>query len=235
MINVIPASRRYSSDHGWLQTYWLFSFSDYHDPQNIHFGALRVFNDDTVQPGGGFPDHPHREMEIITIPLSGELTHTDSMGNRTVVKAGEVQCISAGTGIIHSEYNLADVPVHLYQIWIFPAVSELPPSYAQLAFDPFMWNNQLAPVASGQAIHNVVPIHANATIYRGSFDEGHIAEYPIGENRCIFIYVTGGQLRVNDTILNANDQARISEEQFLEFEAIDATDLVLIDVPPHKG
>ncbi len=118
MIDIIKADQRHFSDFGWLQTYWLFSFSSYFDPQNIRFGSLRVFNDDVVNPGTGFPTHPHEEMEIITIVLEGEMTHQDSMGNKTVIKAGDVQRMSAGTGLTHSEYNLAEKPVHFYQIWI---------------------------------------------------------------------------------------------------------------------
>ena len=120
MIEIVKAGARHLSDFGWLKTYWLFSFSDYYDPRNIQFGALRVFNDDVVQPGTGFPTHPHEEMEIVTIVLDGEMTHQDSMGNKTVIRTGDVQRMSAGTGLTHSEYNLADRPVHFYQIWIFP-------------------------------------------------------------------------------------------------------------------
>lgn len=129
MIKIIPKGKRHFSDFGWLKTYWLFSFSDYFDPDNTRFGALRVFNDDIVAPGTGFPTHPHREMEIITIVLEGEITHKDSMGNKMVIRAGDVQRMSAGTGIIHSEFNLGDEPVHFYQIWIYPDEAELQPGY----------------------------------------------------------------------------------------------------------
>jgi len=114
MINIVHASQRHFSDFGWLKTYWLFSFSDYFDPENIQFGALRVFNDDIVAPGTGFPTHPHREMEIITVVLSGAVTHADSMGNKAVIKAGDVQRMSAGTGLTHSEFNLENEPVHFF-------------------------------------------------------------------------------------------------------------------------
>ena len=120
MIQVITATERHFSDFGWLKTYWLFSFADYYDPGNIQFGALRVFNDDVVEPGAGFPTHPHEEMEIITLVQSGEITHEDSMGNRAVMRAGEVQRMSAGTGLTHSEFNLGREPVHFFQVWILP-------------------------------------------------------------------------------------------------------------------
>ena len=120
MIKTIRADERHFSDYGWLKTYWLFSFDTYHDPANLNHGALRVFNDDVVKPGTGFPTHSHREMEIITTVLSGEVTHEDSLGNRAVIRPGDVQRMTAGTGIAHSEYNRGSGPVHFYQIWIFP-------------------------------------------------------------------------------------------------------------------
>ena len=134
MIRVIRARDRHFNDFDWLQTFWLFSFADYYDTANLQFGALRVLNDDVVQPGMGFPTHPHREMEIITVPLVGEMTHADSMGNRAVIRAGDVQRMSAGTGLTHSEFNLARKPVHFYQIWIFPDRAELKPTYDQRSF-----------------------------------------------------------------------------------------------------
>ncbi|OQW95695.1 MAG: hypothetical protein BWK77_07025 [Verrucomicrobia bacterium A1] len=118
MTQVIRAAQRHFSDFGWLKTFWLFSFSDYYDPENVQFGTLRVFNDDVVAPGTGFPAHPHQEMEIITVVLEGEMTHEDSMGNQAVIRAGDVQRMSAGTGLTHSEFNLADKPVHFYQVWV---------------------------------------------------------------------------------------------------------------------
>jgi len=120
MIEIVKANQRRFSDREWLQTYWLFSFASYYDPRNIRFGALRVFNDDVVQPGEGFPTHPHEEMEIITVVLDGEITHADSMGNKAVIRAGDVQRMSTGTGLTHSEFNIGESPVHFYQIWLFP-------------------------------------------------------------------------------------------------------------------
>mgnify|MGYP001812022466 FL=1 len=125
---IIPANQRHFTNMGWLQTYWLFSFSNYYDPANMGHGKLRVFNDDVVRPKTGFPTHPHEEMEIITIVLKGEISHKDSMGNGGVIRAGEVQRMSAGTGLTHSEYNEADLDLHFFQIWILPDESGLPPS-----------------------------------------------------------------------------------------------------------
>jgi redox-sensitive bicupin YhaK (pirin superfamily) len=148
MIQVIRASERHFTDYNWLQTYWLFSFADYYDPDNIQFGALRVVNDDVVQPHKGFGTHPHEEMEIITIVLEGEVTHADSLGTKAVIRAGDVQRMSAGTGIRHSEFNLGDVPAHFYQIWLYPDTRGVEPGYGQQSFAAADRTNRLLPVAS---------------------------------------------------------------------------------------
>ena len=170
MIKIIDSDRRHFSDFGWLKTYWLFSFSSYYDPENIQFGALLVLNYDVVDPGTGFPTHPHEEMEIITVVLEGEITHEDSMGNKSVIRRGDVQRMSAGTGLTHSEFNLANEPVHFYQIWILPGEGGLSPSYDQKRFDPASWKNALYPVASGQGLPETVTFHTNATIYLADLD-----------------------------------------------------------------
>ena len=235
MIQIVRANERHFSDYGWLKTYWLFSFAEYYDPNNIQFGALRVFNDDVIDPNSGFPTHPHREMEIVTIVIEGEITHRDSMGNKTVIRAGDVQRMSAGTGLTHSEFNLADTPVHLYQIWILPDEKALKPSYDQKTFRVDAWNNHLLPVASGQGLPDVVTFHTDATIFRSHLDSGKSIDFPIQESRRVLIYVTEGDLRVNDHRLKAHDQARIDLEEKLLLIAHAPTDLILIDVPSCKG
>jgi len=235
MVEIIKASQRHFSDFGWLKTYWLFSFSDYFDPHNIQFGALRVFNDDVVEPGKGFPTHPHREMEIITIVLDGEITHKDSMGNKTVIRRGDIQRMSAGTGLTHSEFNLADHPVHFYQIWIFPDQEKLSPSYDQRRFSPDQWENRLLPVASGQNLPDTVTFHTDATIYRAALDAGKELTFKQTAGRRIFIYLTSGKLTVNGTLLQVNDQARIDEEKPLVITATERAEFILIDVPSCKG
>lgn len=235
MIQHIPAAARYHAQQGWLETYWLFSFDQYMDPNNIRWGALRVFNDDVVQPGRGFPTHPHREYEIITIPLAGAITHTDSMGHRTTVSAGEVQRMSAGTGVEHAEYNLGEEPLHLYQIWITPREASLPPSYEQQRFDPAGWQHRLQPLVSGQGLPETVSMHADGTIYRGVFSPGESFAHPAGSDQRVFIYVTSGTLGVNEATLATGDQARITDEAPLQCEAIDACELILIDVPEVAG
>jgi redox-sensitive bicupin YhaK (pirin superfamily) len=233
MIRIIRAAERYTADRGWLQTAWLFSFDEYYDPENVQFSALRVFNDDVVQPGHGFPLHPHREAEIITIPLRGELTHEDTLGNRGVIGPGDVQQMTAGSGVRHSERNEGDVPVHLYQIWLLPHTAGLPPSYDQRHYDAQRWHNQLAPVASGRGIPDVVAFHTDATIYRAAFDAGHTLNYPIEDDRCVFLYLTTGALDLNGERLAEHDQARIRGEQHLHIRVEEDTHFVLIDLPPR--
>jgi redox-sensitive bicupin YhaK (pirin superfamily) len=235
MIEIIKADNRHFSDFGWLKTYWLFSFSNYFDPHNIQFGALRVFNDDVVEPGTGFPTHPHEEMEIITIVLEGEISHEDSMGNKTVIKAGDVQRMSAGTGLTHSEFNLAEKPVHFYQIWIFPDLSGLSPTYDQKNYNPRNWENRLFPLASGQDIPGSVTFHTNATIYRCSLEKDREVIHYATAGRRIYIYQTEGRISANNQILKAKDQARIDIDQPLVLKADERSDLILIDVPSCKG
>ncbi|HEX2951043.1 MAG TPA: pirin family protein [Armatimonadota bacterium] len=232
MIRVIKAEQRHTRNVGWLQTAWLFSFDEYYDPSNIQFGALRVFNDDTIQPGKGFPGHPHREAEIITIPLSGAITHQDNMGNTGTIPAGDVQRMTAGTGVVHAEMNTGNEPVHLYQIWFIPDTPSLPPSYAQRHFAADEWHNRLLPIASGRGLPNTVPFHTDATIFRGDFDHGVTFNYPIDNYRCIFIYLTAGSITVNGIRLATHDQARISKEQSLDIHVNETASLVLIDLPP---
>ena len=235
MIRTIKADDRHFSDFGWLKTYWLFSFSTYYDSENIRFGALRVFNDDVVEPGTGFPTHPHEEMEIITIVLQGEMTHEDSMGNKTVIKAGDVQRMSAGTGLTHSEFNLADKPVHFYQIWIFPDTKGLRPTYDQRTFSPESFRNRLFPVASGQGIPETVSFHAEATIYRSELDSGRTVEHKSCALRRVFVYLTEGEIEINGKEIKQKEQARIDEADDILIKAHRESRFVLIDVPSCKG
>ncbi len=235
MIRIISRKQRHFNDFGWLKTYWLFSFSNYFDPNNIQFGALRVFNDDVVAPGNGFPTHPHEEMEIVTIVIDGEMTHEDSMGNKAVIKANDVQRMSAGTGLTHSEFNLAAKPVHFYQIWILPNKSGLAPTYDQRTYDPSNWKNRLFPVASGQSIRDAVTFHTDATIYRAGLDRGQTLSFEATKGRRVFVYLTGGKLSVNGHRVDENGQARIDTEESLRFEAYEDAEFILIDVPSCKG
>jgi hypothetical protein len=194
-----------------------------------------VFNDDVVEPGAGFPTHPHEEMEIITVMLEGEMTHEDSMGNKSVIQKGDVQRMSAGTGLTHSEFNLVDKPVHFYQIWIFPDERGLSPSYDQKRFDEASWKNVLLPVASGQGIPNTVTFHTNATIYLADLDAGKDIQFNATESRRIFVYVTTGEFKINGQHIREKEQARIDLEGNINIEALKPSSLILIDVPSCKG
>jgi len=230
MIKTIPAAERHFVDYGWLQTYWLFSFSDYYDPENTQFGPLRVFNDDIVQPQSGFPTHPHREMEIISIIMQGEISHKDSAGNEAIIQEGEVQRMSAGKGIMHSEYNMGDEPLHLYQIWILPDVVGLDPSYDQKRFDPSLWKNKLAPVASGQGFEDIVSFHTDATIYRCELEQDKEITFPCEKYRKLFIYLSSGNISINNNLMEPRDQARISDEQEIQIISHNHADFLLIDL-----
>ena len=230
-MNIIPADKRHFTDMGWLQTYWLFSFSNYYDPDNRGHGKLRVFNDDVVKPGTGFPTHPHDEMEIITIVLKGEISHKDSMGNSGVIRAGEVQRMSAGTGLTHSEYNDAEEDLHFFQVWIRPDVTGLAPSYEQKNYAETEFLNVLFPLASGQDKAGAVSFHTDATIYRSQLEAGRQLLHRTSTDRKLFVYLTSGNLRVNGEPLAARDQARLVGAETLELAADRDADFILIDVP----
>ena len=231
MINIIKSKNRHFSDLGWLKTYWLFSFSNYHDPQNISHGMLRVFNDDIVEAHKGFDTHPHEEMEIVSIVLDGEMEHKDTMGNEMVIRKNDVQRMTAGTGLYHSEKNNSDHPVHFYQIWINSDKKGLTPSYDQKTYSPDLWKNDLALLASDKADEGVVTLNTDASIYRTELDKGKNVEFKVGNKRKYFLYVINGTIEINGKKINKTDQARISEETLLRIMAIEAAELLLIDVP----
>ena len=230
MIQKTDANKRYFSNIGWLQTYWLFSFDTYYDAGNIHFGALRVFNDDIIQPNTGFGTHPHREMEVVSIVLEGQLNHQDNMGNKSVVKKGEVQRISAGTGITHSEHNFGDVPTNLYQIWIFPNENGLVPSYEQKDFSGISKKNVLLPVVTGQNKNGALFIHSDSSIYLSELEQGSEITYDTDESRYLFTYIIDGSLKINGEEFHIKDQARITSENQLTISALKNTSFILIDV-----
>ena len=230
MFQVLPAAVRHFSDYGWLKTYWLFSFSDYYDPQNVQFGSLRVFNDDVVLPDEGFPMHPHREIEIVTIVLDGEISHEDSLGNKSVIRAHDVQRMSAGTGIMHSEFNRATAPVHFYQVWITPGQRRLNPSYDQKTLEPSAWKNRLATLASG-ADKGGILIHSDTTIYRSFLDENAKLSHSAHSGRGTFLYMMTGALKVAGHVLRTGDQLRTDDEGDLSILATAPSEFILIDVP----
>ena len=233
MYKIIRSQERYHYDAGWLSTYWHFSFDHYYDPTNLGFGPLRVFNDDIVQPSSGFPTHAHREMEIITYVLEGELEHKDSTGGVGRIRPGEVQRMTAGRGIRHSEYNPSeDEPVHLLQMWITPAESGLEPSYEQKRFSQEDRAGRLLPVASGTADGEALKIHQDATLYVSNVRPGDQLRHALTDKRRAYLFVIDGELQVNgEHTLGRGDQARIEHETELELSAKQPTEIVLINLP----
>ncbi len=236
MIQVIRSKDRYHFETDWLSTYWHFSFDHYYDPANVQFGALRVFNDDVIRPGGGFPLHGHKEMEIVTYVIEGELEHRDSMGNVGRIGPGEVQRMSAGTGVRHSEYNASkEKPVRLVQLWVLPAVKGLEPSWEQKKFTREERAGKLLPVAipaekaDGKG---AVRIHQDATIYASVLRLGNSVTHALGKGRRAYLFVVNGELELNGETLNGGDQARITEESKLALAARSGdVELLLLDLP----
>lgn len=232
MIKVYPATSRYSADHGWLQSNFSFSFGDYYDPENTEFGPLCVFNDDIVAGHRGFGAHPHREMEIVSIVLRGQLKHEDSTGHTAITSYGGVQRMSAGTGIIHSEVNPADEEVELLQIWFTPNVRQLEPSYETSHYDPAQMKNRLLPVVSDNSGPGVAHIHQNMTIYMSELDAGQSLRFTQQEGRRIYVFVIEGALSLNGgTPLQRRDAARITELSSLDLHTEQGAQLLLIDLP----
>ncbi|ULL17521.1 pirin family protein [Paenibacillus sp. H1-7] len=232
MIRVYPAESRFSSDHGWLQSNFSFSFGDYYDPDNTEFGPLCVFNDDTVAGHRGFGAHPHREMEIVSIVLRGQLQHEDSTGHKAVTGYGAVQRMSAGTGIIHSEVNPADEEVELLQIWIKPEERQLAPSYETSEYNPTDMLNKLLPVVSHQSGPGIAHIHQQTTLYLSELESGHTIKFQQEHGRRIYVFVIEGILTLNgSTVLNRRDAARITDLHELELHTEHGSKLLLIDLP----
>lgn len=235
MIQKIEADKRHFSDIGWLQTYWLFSFSNYYDPENINFGSLRVFNDDIIAPNTGFDTHPHKEMEIVSIIFEGQLNHKDSMGNEQVIRAGEVQRMTAGTGIMHSEHNYGEVPTNLYQLWILPNQSGLEPSYEQKIFSSESKKNTFLPVVSNKENNGALFIHSDTTIFLSELEKGKEITYETDESRKIFIYLNNGKLSINGEEFCTKDQARITNETQVKISADENSSFICIDVQDLPG
>ncbi len=232
MIKVIKSGERYHADMGWLSTFWHFSFSEYYDPANMQWGPLRVFNDDVIQPGQGFGFHPHRDMEIITYLLDGELEHRDNRGNVGVIRPGEVQVMVAGTGIVHSEYNHSkERPVHLLQLWIMPRTKGRTPRWEQRAFTAPEKAGRLLPVVSSGDVPGTLAIDQDAAMYVSSLRAGQTTTHAGGEGRRAYLFVIAGGLRLNGMPLAAGDQARIADERTLTLEAAEDSEVLLLDLP----
>jgi len=214
MITIRHAGERGHFDHGWLDTHHTFSFADYHDERYMGFSDLRVINDDVVQPAQGFGTHPHRDMEIVTYVLEGELLHRDSMGNGSVIRPGEVQRMTAGTGVRHSEENASrEKPVHLLQIWVLPAQRGLAPGYEQTAFPEAERRGRLRLVASPDAAEGSVTIHQDARMYATLLARGEEVRHPLAAGRRAWVHVARGELTLNGRPLGAGDGAAIEREE----------------------
>jgi redox-sensitive bicupin YhaK (pirin superfamily) len=231
-MQIIKAKDRFHLESDWLSAYWLFSFDRYYDPANLNFGPLRVFNHDTVAGGGGFPTHPHREMEIVTYVLDGELAHKDSTGGRGLIHAGEVQRMTAGTGVAHSELNPSETkPVRLLQMWVLPERPGLTPSYEQRQFTAAERAGKLLPIVSGQDMPETLKIHQDATFYVAQLKAGETVSHTMQPGRRAFLYVIEGGLTLNGESLEMGDQARLTALEQLAIAATQASEIILIDLP----
>lgn len=231
MINIRKSGERGYANYGWLDTKYTFSFSNYYDPHFMGFRALRVINEDYIAPNQGFPTHGHADMEIITYVISGELSHKDSMGNGTTILPNEVQRMSAGTGVSHSEYSSPTDETHLLQIWILPEEKNLTPSYKQTYFAPEEKKGKLKLVASRAGTDGSVTIHQDVNLYSSILGKGETVEHTLAENRHAWIQVVKGSLKINGETLNQGDGAAVSEETRLEIESFaEETEFLLFDL-----
>lgn len=232
MIKLFKAESRYPVDQEWLSSRFSFSFGEYFDPDNTAFGVMRVCNDDEVAPGKGFGPHPHSDMEIVTLILSGAIRHEDNLGNCEVISAGEVQRMSAGSGIVHAEYNAsAAEPLKLLQLWFMPNERGLDPAYETLRYNQERMKNALLPVVDPQGSDETALIHQDMTLYLSRLDKGKELDFEQKEGRRVFMFVIEGRIIVNETVLDSRDTARIEAQSRLHMKAEKDAFLLLIDLP----
>ena len=231
MITLRKAQDRGHAQHGWLDSWHTFSFGDYHDPKHMGFRALRVINEDRVAPGKGFPTHSHRDMEIVTYVLEGALQHRDSMGNGSVMKSGDVQRMTAGTGVGHSEFNASpSEPVHFLQIWLLPERRNLEPGYEQKTFPKAESQGKLRVVASRDGADGAVLVHQDVTLLVGHFAAGEEQKYVLAAGRHAWVHVARGGLTVNGQLLDAGDAIAVSDEAAIEFRGASEAEVLLFDL-----
>jgi len=231
-INIIRSHERYTASHGWLTSRFSFSFSEYYDPNNRNFGNLRVFNDDIIQPGTGFGTHPHANMEIVTYVIEGALEHKDSMGNIGVLRAGEVQRMTAGTGLTHSEYNHSqEEPGHFLQLWFFPDREGHTPSWEERKFTKEQQQNRLLPVVAGQPTEDALHINQDLTIFLSSLEAGRDVTHTQPAGRKLYLFVIKGNVTLNGTdALAVGDAARITDVHELNVRTEHGAEFMLIDL-----
>jgi hypothetical protein len=231
MIEIRRAEQRGRADHGWLDSRHTFSFADYYDPQHMGFRALRVINEDRVAPGQGFGTHGHRDMEILSYVLDGALEHKDSMGTGSVMKPGDLQRMSAGTGVRHSEFNASRTePVHFLQIWIVPDKEGDQPSYEQKSFPAQERQGRLRVVAAPDGRDGSLSIRADTVVYAGIFGAGERAELPLAKGRSAWLHVARGKVRLNGNDLQAGDAVGLSAESAVKIEGIDRGEILVFDL-----
>src|SRR5687768_5911819 len=232
MTEIRRAQERGHAQHGWLDSFHSFSFADYYDPGHMGFGPLRVINEDRVQPGRGFGTHSHRDMEIISYVLAGSLAHRDSMGNGSVIRPGDVQRMSAGTGVAHSEYNGSDSePVHFLQIWIEPAERGIAPGYEEKRFDESSKRGQLRLIASPDGRDGSVTIHQDANLYAALVDGDEVVQHAARPGRKTYVHVVRGEVTVNGNPLAHGDALKLSGEQAVRLEKGRDAEVLLFDLP----
>ncbi len=232
MADIRRADDRGYADHGWLQSYHSFSFADYWDPRHVQFGVLRVINEDRVVPGAGFGTHGHRDMEIISYVLDGELAHKDSTGTSSVIRPGDVQRMSAGRGVMHSEFNNShEKPVHFLQIWIQPDVAGIAPEYEQTRFEPAEKRGRLRLIASPDATDGSVRIHQDARVYAGLFDGAEAGNLQVAPGRRVYVHVARGKVTANGETLEAGDALKLTDATALSLTQGSDAEVIVFDLP----
>jgi redox-sensitive bicupin YhaK (pirin superfamily) len=232
MAELRRSGERGFADHGWLKSRHSFSFADYFDPQHVEFGPLRVINEDRVAPGKGFGMHSHRDMEILSYVLEGALAHKDSTGGTSTIRPGDVQRMSAGRGVTHSEFNPSTTePVHFLQIWIQPNVTGIPASYEEKHFSDEDKRGQLRLIASSDAAQGSVRIHQDARVYAGLFDGAQSARLPVRAGRRLYVHAVRGEVQANDITLQAGDAVKLTEVSELTLQQGRAAEVLVFDLP----
>jgi redox-sensitive bicupin YhaK (pirin superfamily) len=231
MIEIIPSDSRGKADHGWLQARHTFSFADYHNPKRVRFGPLRVINEDRIAPGQGFGTHPHNDMEILTYPISGAIEHKDSMGNGTVITAGEVQRMTAGSGVQHSEFNHSKSDeLHLLQIWLFPEEKNLAPGYEQKNFSREDKLNQLRLIASRDGRDGSITVHQHVDLYASILQQDAEVERALSNSNKIFVQVVSGAITVNGQTALAGDGVQITNDECLLISCQSEAEFLVFDM-----
>lgn len=231
MITIRKSNERGHADHGWLDTRCTFSFADYFDPEHVQFRSLRVMNDDRIAGGGGFPTHPHRDMEVVTYVLEGALAHKDSMGNGSVIRPGDVQYMSAGTGVAHSEFNASESePVHMYQIWMIPDKKNYTPTYGQKHFSNEEKHGKLRLMVSPDGRDGSVKIRQDNELYATVLPAGESVKHELKPERHAYVQVARGSVKLNGKKLESGDGAAISQEKSVELTGVDEAEVLLFDL-----